>query len=41
MGSLSRKVCCNALCETEIFLRNTDYEREGQEMKLVALQGSP
>ena len=41
MGSLSRKVCCNAHCETENFLHNTDYEWEGQELKPVALQGRP
>ena len=40
MGSLSWKVCCNALCETDNFLHNTDYEWEGQELKPVALQGS-
>ena len=38
MGSLSRKVCRN--CEPENFLRNTDYEWEGQELKPEALQGS-
>ena len=41
MNSLSRKVCYNALCETENYLHNTDYEWEGQELKPVALQGSP